>query len=81
MDKKYYNTESLERSLRSFERRYGLSSKDVHESSVRGERIEGLSPRNRHMWMSLYVELCESGHDKFALSVERALAPAQHVVT
>lgn len=77
MEKKFYNPESLKRSLRSFEIRYGRSSEDVYEASSRGERLEGLPPRSRHMWMSLYVELCElrSG-DEFSLSVEQTLAPA-----
>ena len=77
MDKKYYNTESLEKSLRSFERAFGMSSKDVYERSSRGEHIDGLPTRNRHVWMSVYVELCETGHaDEFVSSVERTLAPA-----
>lgn len=75
MEKKFYDSASLERSLRSLEETYGCSSEEVYARSSRNERIEGVPNRIRHMWMSLYVEACERGGD-FVGAVRRALTPA-----
>jgi len=75
MEKKFYNADSLERSLLVFERKFGVSSHDFYETISNGDRIEGMPGFTRSLWASLYRDYCRPRSDSFAVAVERTLQP------
>jgi hypothetical protein len=73
MERKYYNSASLERSLLLLERRWGISSHDFYELCINEERVEGMPRFTRSLWASLHRDFCRMRGDSFSVAVERAL--------
>jgi hypothetical protein len=73
MEKRYYNRESLERSLSSLERKFGMSSRDFYERVSSGDRVEGMPNFTRSVWASFYRDFCRLSGDEFAVTVDKTL--------
>jgi hypothetical protein len=59
MEHGYYNAESLNHVVRWYEKRYGMTTEELLERHLAGERIEGLAAFDRHAWLSVARECTE----------------------
>lgn len=79
MEKRYYNTTSIEEALHVFERAYELDSEDFHRAHVGDDELVAHVPGfHRQTWAGFYrtwKRMSGSG-GSFAEQVERELEPA-----
>lgn len=74
MDKHYYDAASLERTLRAFEARFGLSSVDFYRAHVEStDAVADIPGFYRQSWAAFYSEWRRLTGSSFADRVERDL--------
>lgn len=74
MDKHYYNAASVERTLRAFERRYGMSSDEFFRAHVADdERVAAVPASHRQPWAGFYRTWLRMSGGGFAARAEREL--------
>lgn len=75
MEKRYYNAESLRRSLEALEGRFGMPSAEVFEAYCHDDdaRLRDVPRFYRHIWVSFYQDWKRLSGDDFAASVEHEL--------
>jgi hypothetical protein len=78
VEKRYYDTRTLERALDVYEAHFGLRSSEFYEAhQADDERVATIPRRHRQHWASFYREWEEfRGEDDFAGQVRRQLEPA-----
>lgn len=72
IERQYYNTTTLEKTLAVYEAHFGLSSDAFYEAYREGETMGGLSSYQAHMWASFYREYHRLTGD-MARRIEREL--------
>lgn len=73
MEKRYYNATSIERTLRAFERGYGMTSEDFLRAHVAGEELPQVSAWHRQAWAGFYRTWLRMSGGGFASRAEREL--------
>jgi hypothetical protein len=74
MEKRYYDAASIERTLRVFERKYGLSSEEFFEAHVADdERVAEMPGWHRQPWASFYRTWLRLSGGGFAAQAAREL--------
>ncbi len=73
MEKRYYNAASVERTLRAFERRYGMPSDDFFRCHVAGDPIPAVAAWHRQAWAGFYRAWLRMSGGGFAARAEREL--------
>ncbi len=74
MQKRYYDANSLRRSLDAFEKRFGMTSREFAEACAAGDDDLSVPAFQRHAWLSFHREWSElDGGDDLGSRVEHDL--------
>jgi hypothetical protein len=72
MQRRYYNSASLERAISSLEQRYGMSSADFYAAHQADDpALDSMPRRLRNLWASLYRDWRRLSGEDFVEQVER----------
>jgi hypothetical protein len=75
MQRRYYNADSLERSLHAFEKRFGLDSETFLAAHTAGDEdvLKDIPRFLRHSWASFYLDWQRLREDDLGATVEHEL--------
>lgn len=77
IEKRYYNSATLERTLAVYERHYGMSSEDFYEAHLAdAPEVKAIPRHQRSSWASFVRELRELDGGDLPGHVSRELEPA-----
>lgn len=60
MERMYYNADSLAHMVEWYEERFGMTSEELLERHLAGERSGEIDAFERHVWLSFARELAET---------------------